>query len=169
MPKPPTSIELRLVRSGDEILVSARGSRGEQTAPRSLGTARNVPAMLRFAASVREAAARGEPLAPALLADAQAAHDALLDGEIGKLHARLTEAAGGPLLVRLMVHDPELQAVPWEALCHPGEALGFWGSSPDLLPVRGVTSSDPWLSADQRGWTSSTSAKRSRKSRKAAG
>src|SRR5262249_33569274 len=47
--------------------------------------------------------------------------------------------------------DPELQGVPWEAACKPGEALGFWGSSPDLLPVRGVTSRDPWQPREVRG------------------
>lgn len=66
--------------------------------------------------------------------------------------ARLHEAAGGaPVLVRLMIHDRELQAVPWEALCKPGEALGFWGNAPDLLPVRGVHSTEPWLPREVRG------------------
>jgi hypothetical protein len=142
---PATWIEITLDRRGDEIRVSARGSRGEQTKPRPLGSAQSAAAMLAFADMVRLAAHRAKPLPPALLADAQAAERALLDDAIGPLLSRLREAAGGPLLLRLMVHDPELQAVPWEALCKPGEALGFWAGAPDILPVRGVTSSEPWL------------------------
>lgn len=148
MPKPdapPTWMELSLDRVVDEIRVSARGSRGEQTAPRSLGASLDAPALLRFAAAVQQAAARGKPLGSAPLADAQAALQGLLGGEIGALLARLREAAGGPLLVRLVLSDAELQAIPWEALCPLHEALGFWASSPDILPARGVTSVDPWV------------------------
>ncbi|APR88373.1 hypothetical protein A7982_13722 [Minicystis rosea] len=131
--------------------MSARGSRSEQVAPRPLGAGHDAPALFRFAASVQQAAARGRPLGPALLADAQAAQRALLAGEIEPLFAVLRAAAGGPLLVRILIPDPELQSVPWEALCKPGEALGFWGSSPDLLPVRGVTTSEPWQPREVRG------------------
>src|SRR4051794_17405787 len=106
MPKPgtlPTWMELSLDRSATEIRVSARGSRGEQTAPRPLGADQDASALLRFAASVQQAAARARPLAPALLADAQATQRALLAGEIEPLLAVLRAAAGGPLLVRLLV------------------------------------------------------------------
>src|SRR5262249_57207161 len=56
-----------------------------------------------------------------------------------------------PLLLRLMIRDPDLQAIPWEALCDPASAMGFLGTSPDLLPVRGVTTHDPWQPGDVRG------------------
>src|SRR5580704_6737876 len=154
MPKPaslPTWIALTLDRTGDEIRASARGSRGEQIAPRPLGAGRGAAAMGGFADAVRQAAARGKPLAPAVVDDAQAAHGAMLAGEIEPLLAVLHAAAGGPLLVRLMVSDPELQAVPWEALCKPGEALGFWGASPDIHPVRGVATTEPWQPREVRG------------------
>src|SRR5689334_13960778 len=97
MPKlgtPPTWMELHLDRSGDEIRVRAVGSRGEQTAPQPFGE-RGASAMLRFADAVRRAVARGTPFDPALIADAQAIHQALLGGEVGPLHGRLREAAGG--------------------------------------------------------------------------
>src|SRR5262245_31513578 len=107
----PTWMELSLDRSANELRVSARGSRGEQIAARSLRAGLDATAMLRFAAAVQQTAARANPLGPALLADAQAARRGLLDGEIGSLLAVLRAAAGGPLLVRLMVHDPEIQTV----------------------------------------------------------
>jgi hypothetical protein len=144
-------MELSLDRAGNEIRVSARGSRSEQTQARPLGAEQDAVAMLRFAASVQQAAERSKPLGPALLDEARAAQRALLAGEIEPLLSRLRAEAGGALLLRLIVHDPELQAVPWEALCKPGEALGFWGSSPDLLPVRSVTSSEPWQPREVRG------------------
>jgi hypothetical protein len=34
------------------------------------------------------------------------------------------------LLVRLMIEDPNLQAVPWEALCRPQSNLGFLAARP---------------------------------------
>src|SRR5690349_3634436 len=102
MPKPgapPIWIELSLDRSASEIRVSARGSRGERIAPRSLGTELDVPSMLSFADAVRQAAARGKPLGPSVIADAQAAERALLADDAGPLLAALREAADGPLLV----------------------------------------------------------------------
>ncbi|AUX45918.1 uncharacterized protein SOCE26_074200 [Sorangium cellulosum] len=144
-------LEIDLARAGAEVRAGARGSRGEQTAPHSLGPDLDAEALSRFAVAVRAAAARGRPLAAGLLDTAQALQRAVLDGGIDPLRARLAEAAGGPLLVRLGLHDLELQAVPWEALCKPGEAMGFWASSPDLLPVRGVTTDEPWQPRAVRG------------------
>jgi hypothetical protein len=147
---PPIWMDLSIDRVGDELRVRARGSRGEETSSRPLGAGRGAAAMLDFGASVREAAARRKPLGAAPLAEAQAVHEALREGDVGVLHDRLCEAAGGPLLVRLMIHR-ELQGVPWEALCKPGEALGFWGSSADRLVVRGVTTTKPWEPPEVKG------------------
>jgi CHAT domain len=141
---PPTSMELTLVRSGDEILVSAQASLDRRTKARPLGEKWNMAAVRAFTASVRRSAERGKGLRPELLADAQALQQAMLAGEIGQVYAVLRSGADGRLVVRLVVDDPELQAVPWEALCNSGEALGFWANSLELFPVRGVTSSDPW-------------------------
>nr|MCU0687110.1 CHAT domain-containing protein [Polyangiaceae bacterium] len=151
----PLWLEISLDRVGDEVRVSARGSQGQRTDVRPLGGGFDVPALRGYAASVREAARRGEALSPELLGQGRALHRALLEGEVGELHSelrgRLDQAAAGRLVVRLVVHDDELKAVPWEAACKPGEALGFWGSAPDLLPVRGVVSLEPWLSREVRG------------------
>ncbi|AUX42468.1 hypothetical protein SOCE26_039010 [Sorangium cellulosum] len=129
---------------------SARGSRGEQTAPHPLGPELGAVQLGSFSVAVREAAARGRPLG-ARVETAQALHCAVLRDGIHDLRARLGEAAGGPLLVRLVIHDPGLQEVPWEALAAPGEAMRFWGTSPDLLPVRGVTTAEPWQPREVRG------------------
>jgi hypothetical protein len=138
-------MELTFDRAGADVRVSARGSRGEQTSPHALGREWDAASLARFADGVRAAAARGRPLDARLLERASALHHAVLDGEIGDMRVRLGEGdAGAPLLVRLTIRDAELQAVPWEALMAPGSVLGFWASAPDLLPVRGVTSTDPW-------------------------
>src|SRR5262249_41878307 len=126
------------------VSVSARGSRGEQTPPHGLGADLDASALARFAAAVRAAAARGRPLSPPLLETAHAVERAVLGAGVDQLRARLAEAAAGPLLMPLLLPDAELGAVPWEALCTPGEAMGFWASSPDVLPVRGVTTGEPW-------------------------
>jgi len=144
-------LEIGLSRIGTEIQVSVRGSRGEQIAPRLLGAGFDVEALRRFALALRSSAQRSRPLSSELLEKAQALHRALLGGEVDALRARLAEAAAGPVVVRLMIPDPDLQAVPWESLCKPGEALGFWASSPDLLPVRGVHTTEPWQPRAVRG------------------
>jgi hypothetical protein len=137
-------------RTGVDVSVSARGSQGQQTAPHALGPDLGVTHLGSFAEAVRRAAARGRPLG-AELEQAQALHRAVLGDGVDQLRVGLGAAAGGPLLVRLMISDPELQAVPWEALAAPGEAMGFWGTSPDLSPVRGVITSEPWQPREVRG------------------
>jgi hypothetical protein len=144
-------IELEFVRVGAEIRLIARGSRGEQTAPLSLTPDIDVDSLTRFASAVRGAALRSRSLLPDLLEKAHALHRGVLGPAIEPLRARLAEAAGGPLLLRLVLPDADLAAVPWEAICKPGEALGFLASSPDLLPVRSVITTEPWQPRTVRG------------------
>ncbi|KYG11381.1 hypothetical protein BE21_57700 [Sorangium cellulosum] len=144
-------MEIALESSGAEVRASARGSRGEQTAPHALGPELGAEHLGRFASDVRQAAARGRPLDERVARMAQALHGAVLREGIDDLRARLGEAASGPLLVRLAIGDPGLQEVPWEALAAPGGAMRHWGTSPDLLPVRGVRSSEPWQPREVRG------------------
>ena len=141
-------MEIEIERSGADLRITARGSRDERPAPHLLGP--DVP-LASFTAGVRAAATRGRMLG-AHLAEAKQLHRALFRDGAAHLLTRLAEAAAGsPVLVRLLIRDPELQAVPWEALCDPASAMGFLGTSPDLLPVRGVTSADPWQPGVVRG------------------
>ncbi len=145
----PIWIEFNVDRAENQVRLSARGSRGEQLPARPMSM--DLDALLRFASSVQQAAARGKAFSPTLVSEARAIQQAVLDGETSVLFARLKEAAAGPLLMRFLVHDSELQGLPWEASCNAGEALGFWATSPNVLPVRGVMSSAPWQSREVRG------------------
>lgn len=149
--RPGVWLELELARQGADVQVGAQSSRGERVEPQPLGPALGAAPLAAFAAGVRDAAARGRPLGASLLAQAQALHTAVFRDRVGELRARLGEAAGGPLLVRLRIAGAELQAVPWEALAAPGSALGFWASSPDLRVARGVISSDAFPPREVRG------------------
>lgn len=141
-------MEIEIERAGADLRITARGSRDERPAPHLLGPGAPLSS---FAAGVRAMASRGRLLG-AHLAEAKELHRALFRDGALHLLTRLAEAAAGqPLLVRLLVRDPELQAVPWEALCDPASAMGFLGTSPDLLPVRGVTSAEPWQPGIVRG------------------
>ncbi|WP_437625267.1 CHAT domain-containing protein [Sorangium sp. So ce1151] len=148
-------MEIALDRAGDEVRVSARGSRGEQTAAHGLGPELGAEHLRGFSSAVREAAARGRPLG-ARVEVAQALHRAVLrdvgrKDDVASLWSQLRRGGDGPLLVRLVIHDARLQEVPWEALASPGEAMSFWGTSPDVLPVRGVTTAEPWQPREVRG------------------
>jgi hypothetical protein len=144
-------MEIDLARAGAEVHVSARGSRGEAPRPHRLGADFGPEHLDRFAAAVRGAAERCRPLGPDLVARAQALCRAILKDQVGELWARLVEAADGPLLLRLTGSDPELQRIPWEALATPGEAMGFWATSPNLSPIRSVATTDPWQPREVRG------------------
>ncbi len=144
-------MDIDISQENGGIRIGARGSRGEQCTPRPLGQGLDVEALMRFGAATRESAARGRAPSMALLEQANALFRGVFGTDLETLRARLSEAAEGPLLLKLSLHDRELQAIPWEALCKPGEALGFWASSPELLPVRGVTSTEPWQPRAVRG------------------
>ncbi|HEX5746633.1 MAG TPA: CHAT domain-containing protein [Archangium sp.] len=139
-------VELELRRAGAEVQVRVQGgSRDEQTEPISLGPDFTLESLERFSADVGKAAQGCKPLEGALLERAHALHQALFRGKIQTVWAQLHEAAGsGQVLLRLMLHEPSLQAVPWEAICEPGTTMGFLGNSPDVLPTRGVHSTDPF-------------------------
>jgi hypothetical protein len=143
-------MEIELVRDGSAVGVRARGCREERPAPQRIDGAL-AAGLAAFSAGVRDAAMRGVPAAGAL-ATAQALHRAIFSGSIGELRASLREAsAGEPLLVRLAIDDPTLQAVPWEALCDPASSMGFLANDDDLLPARGVLTGEPWQQREVRG------------------
>ncbi|MBK9757949.1 MAG: CHAT domain-containing protein [Nannocystis sp.] len=140
-------LELELHRNDQELLLRARGSRGESLPPQPLAGGVNLGRVTGFTSGVRRAVAAGQQLPEHVLTEAHELHAAVFHGAIADLVARLLEASrpdGGRLLVRLSAFDPELQRVPWEAMCRPGTAREFVGASPELQLVRGVSSGDPF-------------------------
>jgi hypothetical protein len=145
-------LEVELSTAGDEVRVSARGSRGERPPAHALAKERGLDALTAFAARVGKAVRGGKALDPTVVGEAQALHDEIFKGELRDVLARLGEAApGGPLLVRFFLGDRALQAIPWEALCRPGTTEGFLGTDPRLSIARGVSSSSPWEPREVRG------------------
>jgi DNA-binding response OmpR family regulator len=142
-------MEIEISRVGDEVRVSARGSRSEQIPPFTLPISYDT--VKQFEYEVRAAARHGKPMTPESLETAQRLSRSILNSQIEALRVRLSEAADGRLLVRLAVLNPELQSIPWEAICKFDQVLGFWASSPDILPVRSVMSSAPWAPSAVEG------------------
>lgn len=141
----PLWIEIEIEPQGDAFQVTARGSRGEHPPAHLLGPAFTRARIEAFTRDVGRAVQRGKPLGPPALSEAQALHEALFQGALRDVTARLHEAAkDGRLLHRLFLRDHALQAFPWEALCRPSTTEDFWGSSAEALLARGVTSADPW-------------------------
>jgi CHAT domain len=145
-------LEIEIDTRGEAVHVSARGSRGERPAGHTIAPDLGLDALQTFANKVGRAVRGGKPLDPPVVETAQALHEELFKGEIRDVLTRLIEAAkDGTVLVRLFVQDRALAAVPWEALCKPGTAEGFLGTSGKQLVARGVTSSDPWEPREVRG------------------
>jgi CHAT domain len=143
-----TELTIKMHMEGNgAIHVSADGSGGRR--PKSHVLDASDPSLFRgrleaFTAGVARAVESGSHLDDAVQAEAYALHDALFQGALRDVAQRLVEAsAQSPILVRLMIRDPRLQAVPWEALCQPQTHAGFLGTSDRMLLVRGVRANDP--------------------------
>ncbi len=124
-------VELSFTRAAGAIQVAARGSRGEATRPHPLDP-EIIARLDRLGAAVQSASSGGQSLGASLLAEAQYLQRTVLGEEIEPLLVHLRAAARGPLLLRLDIADAALRAIPWEAVCSPGEAMeamAFWASS----------------------------------------
>jgi hypothetical protein len=142
-------MDIELTLDADTLLVSARGSRMESVQHRSSVTLQQLEA---FTQRVGRAVQAGAGLDPDALEQARALHQAILQGKVAELAARLREVApAGALLQRLMIRDGRLQAVPWEALRGEDGAEDFWGVRPRTLLARGADSSEPWEPREIRG------------------
>jgi len=152
-------LEIEVETRGDEVRVSARGSRGERPAPHALAPEQGIDALTTLANKVGRAVRARKELDPSVISLAQEIHAEVVQGELRDILARLTdparpkrnESAGSSVLVRIFARDRALVPVPWEALCKPGTNEGFWGTDPRLLLARGVNSSDPWIPREVAG------------------
>lgn len=146
-------LELEITAQGENIRVAARGSRGERAREQALGEGFTAAKLQAFRVGVGNAIARVQPLEGEFLEQARALHEALFAGEVRDLYVRLAGVAADQkqrLLVRLMIQDPALQAVPWEAACRAQSNRGFLASAADVLVTRGVNSVDPWQPRELR-------------------
>jgi hypothetical protein len=135
-------IELGISRNGEDVSVRARGSGGEEAPPRKLSL--DFAALAAFGGTVRRAAESHMEVEPRVRARARELWDDVFQGGVLELFARYRERAGGaPLLVRLAIDDPGLQALPWEVMCQPGTQEGFFATSADVRVARKVQSLEP--------------------------
>lgn len=146
---PSVAMEIEIEAAGADIRASGRHGDVEKTPWRALG--KSTSDFTSFAAAVSTLAASGKPLPPDLRNTAQSLQTAVLQRDIDALRARLAGDGQKPVLLRLALPPGELQDVPWEALCAPDQAMGFWATSPDVFPVRGVTTTEPLPPREIRG------------------
>jgi CHAT domain-containing protein len=145
----PVWMDIELKVDGDTLHVRARGSRMEWV---QHGSGVTLQELEQFTNNVSRAVQAGESLDANVLGQAKTLHDAILQGDVAVLAARLRDAApAGTLLQRLMISDGRLQAVPWEALCGPDGVEDFWGVRPSMLLTRGADSPEPWAPREIRG------------------
>ncbi len=138
-------LQIDISRAGAELRAAARSSRGEEPPPHTLGPQLPPEALGRFGEWVKEAASKGMPLTP--LTGSQQLFQALIQQGLQQvLHQLQGTAKGESILLRLNASAPELQAVPWEALCRPETTVDFLGTSQQISLVRGASSLKPWES-----------------------
>lgn len=146
-------MELEIRAQGESVRVSGRGCRGERAREQELGGGFTAQRLMAFRVAVGNAIARVQALEGEALDQARALHDALFAGELRDLYVRLAAVAADQkqrLLIRLMIEDPNLQAVPWEAVCRPQSNRGFFAGAADVYMTRGVNSVDPWQPRELR-------------------
>jgi CHAT domain len=145
-------LEVELEPDGQGLRLSGRGCRGERPPPHRFSPEAGTEALQRFTSKVGRAVRTGRALDLAVVSEAQELYQELFQGDLRDVLVRLGEAAKNDVvLVRLFLHDRELQTTPWEALCRPGTTEGFLGTDTKLLLARGVTSPEPWEPREVRG------------------
>lgn len=140
LPAAPVWLEVTVQSLENEIHVSVRGGGGEVLLAQPLGISQEV--LAEFAAAVERAATHGMPLDESIMKQGQRIQRALAGGDAGRLFAQANTAAGESLLIRFLINDPALQVIPWEAL-YDKDAIGFWGTSANVLPARAISSTRP--------------------------
>lgn len=139
-------LEIDIAQAGPVLRATARGGQNVQPPAYSLGSRFSPESLSQFAEWVKEAASRAASLTSVLpegraLREAQELYQALFQPALLEVLHRLQGAAGDePILLRLNPQDALLKAIPWEALCQPDSALGFLGTSQEVLLARGVES-----------------------------
>lgn len=148
----PSWMELEIGFRGAEVEITVRSDLGQQPAPATLEPSVTLERLQQFAKLVGRAVRAAQPLDAAVVKEAWALHAAVFQGSAGQVASTLaTLRRSAPVLHRLMLRDPSLQAVPWEALCKPNTSEGFWGTSPTTILARGVWSADVWQPLDVLG------------------
>lgn len=139
-------LEIELAGKGPTLQIVGRGSRGERPAVHEVSQEKVLDLVRGFSAKVGRAVATATTFEPPLVQHAQSLYEEILNGELRDVLSRLVEASKeqSPVLVRLFIHDDTLQSVPWEAICKPGRAEGFWGTDPRIVVARGVLSPEAW-------------------------
>lgn len=136
-------LEIVIEIEGTQVKATAFGSRMERPAPQMIGEVSDIEV---FGKKVGRSVKTGKPLEPAVVEEAQRLYDRLFGGEIRDVLTRVrAEASEEHVVVRLLVRNRALQAIPWEALCQPGTSEGFLAAGTRVDVVRGVSSSEPTI------------------------
>lgn len=148
-------LEIEIDTKGDELLVSARGSRGERPAPQKLAPDQGLDALNNFSNKVARAVRARKELDPPVIELSQSIYAEVLKNELRDILVRMTDpskdARTNRVLLRLFLRDRALLGIPWEALCKPGTNEGYWGIDPRMVVARGVHSPDPLVPREVMG------------------
>ncbi len=148
-------LEIEIDTQGEELTVSARGSRGERPAPQKLAPDQGLDALNNFSNKVARAIRARKELDPPVVELSQSIYAEVLKNELRDILVRMTDpskdARTNRVLIRLFLRDRALLGIPWEALCKPGTTEGHWGIDPRLVVARGIHSPDPLVPREVMG------------------
>ncbi len=144
-------LQLELTAGADgRLQVHVSGSTGGRaTAAQTVGV--TVEQLASFGGSVQHIAAQGQGLPSQLEQWTRGLYQGVMHGEAGQVLNRLIGQGEGEVLIKLMVSDPTLRAVPWEAMKGPTDADPALALNSRVRVVRGVHSTEEGDPREVRG------------------
>lgn len=150
MMTPWVQIDLQGDAAGRLLVSVSADARGRSTAPRP--TEGLVLADIeRFSQTVLARSRQGLPLTQDQERFGRILYRSVMGGEVGQIVDQLRGEGGGQLLLRLMISDSRLRAVPWEAMRGPADIDGALASHPAIRVTRGVFSTEAAIPREVRG------------------
>ncbi len=133
--------DLILSRNDNNVYVRARVG-DTLTNEHALGPSCSLDMLEDFAERVAKAAQYDTEFKAELLAQAQNIYQAVFQKDVLDKLTRASATTTNPFVLRLIIEDARLQAIPWEALCKPNTQESFLAKGTEWQVVRGVTSTE---------------------------
>ena len=143
-PTPWIQLDMQATDDGTVVAAVSATSDRRQCPPQRLD-GYSVRDLVRYGDRIRRSSIAGEELDEDQRHWARGLYKALFSGQIGEVLTGVRNAAEGEVLVRLMLSDPRLRAVPWEAMRGPSDQDIELACHRAIRITRGTYTTEPSL------------------------